>query len=396
MIFQQGRCGLSVETAAKVVVVEGDISAEGLALSEEDIKALTDADISVVFHSAATVRFNEKLKGALQTNVGGTNEVLRLCRRFRKLKVLVYISTAYSNCNRPLVEEKVYHSEIPPLRLIECAKWMDNKLLDNLAEGPTIVVNSVEEPSPGWTNSLNGPAGVTVGSAVGLVRTILCNESLKVDIVPVDWVVNAVIASAWDVAYNKKQICVYNYTSGNRNPITWREYMENCEIYGHEFPPENPIWYYSLTLTKRKWIYNILRILLHICPAIAVDFICSIYGKEKRLLSIYEKVDEFADLSSFFTMNQWTFHERNITDLIGRMSSEDKVVFPFNIERLSWKPYFRNYMYGLRKYLLKEDPKSIPTAVKRIQRLRFIHRLLKLIPLLILFLFILHMLRVWS
>jgi fatty acyl-CoA reductase len=43
--------------------------------------------VSVVFHVAATVRFNEKLKTALQTNLAGTQSVLQLCRDMQQLKV---------------------------------------------------------------------------------------------------------------------------------------------------------------------------------------------------------------------------------------------------------------------------------------------------------------------
>ena len=46
---------------SKVVALKGDISEENLGLSEEDFELLTDS-VNIVFHSAATVRFNEELK----------------------------------------------------------------------------------------------------------------------------------------------------------------------------------------------------------------------------------------------------------------------------------------------------------------------------------------------
>lgn len=51
--------------------------------------------VEVVFHGAATVRFDEPLKTAVQINVRGTREMLRLARGCTKLRAFVHISTAY-------------------------------------------------------------------------------------------------------------------------------------------------------------------------------------------------------------------------------------------------------------------------------------------------------------
>lgn len=46
---------------SKIVPVEGDIAEENLGISDEDWKMLQEG-VEVVFHSAATVRFDEDLK----------------------------------------------------------------------------------------------------------------------------------------------------------------------------------------------------------------------------------------------------------------------------------------------------------------------------------------------
>lgn len=45
----------------KIVVVEGDILVDGLGLSESDVKLITE-NVSVIFHSAATIKFDEPLR----------------------------------------------------------------------------------------------------------------------------------------------------------------------------------------------------------------------------------------------------------------------------------------------------------------------------------------------
>lgn len=50
-----------VDFKSKVVPVTGDIAEENLGLSDEDWEMLQE-NIEIVFHSAATVRFDEDLK----------------------------------------------------------------------------------------------------------------------------------------------------------------------------------------------------------------------------------------------------------------------------------------------------------------------------------------------
>lgn len=69
---------------------------------------------------------------------------------------------------------------------------------------PAIVTSSVREPVVGYIDNLYGPTGVVAGAGTGVLRTMHCNPDITANIVPVDMTVNALIASAWDVATNYK------------------------------------------------------------------------------------------------------------------------------------------------------------------------------------------------
>lgn len=58
----------------------------GLGISHTD-RELLRREVNVVFHVAATVRFDEKLKIALGINVNGTKEVVQLCKEIKNLHV---------------------------------------------------------------------------------------------------------------------------------------------------------------------------------------------------------------------------------------------------------------------------------------------------------------------
>lgn len=51
--------------------------------------------VDFIFHGAATVRFDEPIKTAVEINVRGTREMLHLARACTKLRAYVHISTAY-------------------------------------------------------------------------------------------------------------------------------------------------------------------------------------------------------------------------------------------------------------------------------------------------------------
>jgi len=69
-----------------VAAVQGDISLPELGISDQDMETLV-SEVSIVFHSAATVKFDEALKTSIEFNVLGTRRVIQLCHRMPLLKV---------------------------------------------------------------------------------------------------------------------------------------------------------------------------------------------------------------------------------------------------------------------------------------------------------------------
>lgn len=69
-----------------MIPIPGDVSEKNLGLSDEDTETLIK-NVNVVFHAAATVRFDEKLRLAYAINVQGTRDLLALCEKMENLKV---------------------------------------------------------------------------------------------------------------------------------------------------------------------------------------------------------------------------------------------------------------------------------------------------------------------
>jgi fatty acyl-CoA reductase len=63
-----------------------------------------------------------------------------------------------------------------------------------------IVISAWKDPIPGWTDNANGPTKVPLGASLGTVRSSYVDRSKVADLVPVDMVVNAIIAAAWETS----------------------------------------------------------------------------------------------------------------------------------------------------------------------------------------------------
>uniref|UniRef100_A0A915MJE3 Fatty acyl-CoA reductase n=1 Tax=Meloidogyne javanica TaxID=6303 RepID=A0A915MJE3_MELJA len=185
-----------------LVPICGDLMQEDLGLSCEDQETLAN-EVSIVFHCAATVKFDEALRASIQMNVIGTQRLTALCRRMKQLRAFVHTSTAYANCNKEYTSEHIYEPCVNASKLVEAASsWMNEKMLDSLSAQlldlleqqkqfpslpiiiirPSIVGAIWKEPLPGWIDNVNGPTGIFIGVGKGLLTDMCGNVDIKTDI----------------------------------------------------------------------------------------------------------------------------------------------------------------------------------------------------------------------
>lgn len=74
------------EVVNKVFLIAGDVSEPNLAISESDRRMLADT-VQIVYHVAASVRFDETLRKAVLLNTRGTKLVLELAKEMTQLEV---------------------------------------------------------------------------------------------------------------------------------------------------------------------------------------------------------------------------------------------------------------------------------------------------------------------
>lgn len=414
--------------AQRIVPIEGDITESKLGISDSDRQRLIN-EVNVVFHTAATVKFDEQLKLSITINVMGTKQLIELSRQMLSLEVFVHVSTAYCNCDRnDLIMEKVYSNYTKVDQLISLLNHFDDgkvsKLIDDHPElllgnkpntytftkaltecwldehantlpicivRPSIVIASYSEPIAGWVDNWNGPNGIVAAASKGIFRTMLCDSTKVADLIPVDYVINLMFAAAHytaslsnDVAQPlnmikmaHSSIPVFNCCSGRQNPITWSQFIQFCFDNIYKFPSSEMLWYPSGNVTHSRTVNSIKSIFVHVLPAVLVDCVLVTLGKKAMMTKIRRKLENGARCLEYFSTREWHFDDYNTKTLYESLSPTDQKLFNFNVKNIDWSLFIKNYVLGIRKFLFKESDKSLSTGRKLLQRKRIMHRFLQ-------------------
>lgn len=381
----------------KIIAIEGDITETNFGLSEEDIEVLSQK-VSIIFHSAATVKFVEPLNVAVGNNVVSVENLIYLASRLRRLEALVHVSTAYSNCDRKQVDEVFYDTPIDANKLIDMAKWMKPEMLDKIspillgnrpntytytkavAESllvekskillpnvpiamvrPSIVAGVWRQPICGWVDNFNGPTGVILSMMTGAIQAMLACPNYCADIVPVDIVANLIICAAWQVHDQHKKpekrlqersidqnenISVFNCVSGTLNPLAWSLVSERMSFIARRYPMNNLMRRPGFLLLSNERTFRAFNFVNHTIVAYTGDFFLKLIGKKPTLVLIYSRLMRMVNTLKPFTTKQWLFKCTNVTSLYERLSPVDKELFNFDVRQVAWSDYLDSYYIG--------------------------------------------------
>jgi nucleoside-diphosphate-sugar epimerase len=72
---------------------------KGLGISHDQGQLLLN-ETNIVFHCAATLRLEAKLKDAIDMNTTGTRRLLDFCKNMKQLNAFLHLSTAFCNCDQ--------------------------------------------------------------------------------------------------------------------------------------------------------------------------------------------------------------------------------------------------------------------------------------------------------
>lgn len=186
---------------------------------------------------------------------------------------------------------------------------------------------------------------------------------------------------AYALDYSVESLRVYNCTTGQINPIFWgyggKLLCENARKY----PSKYVMLYPNCTFRKSRAVHKFYEIFYHFLPAILYDVYMKYQGLKPMMLDIAKKCKAAADagrlvdawcklifeniliLDRFFTLNEWLFDVSNVKELMREVrSADDGELFNVGIDRINWQEYVGISVLGTRKFILKDDMNSMPSA----------------------------------
>ncbi|XP_050438687.1 putative fatty acyl-CoA reductase CG5065 [Adelges cooleyi] len=398
----------------KLFPIEGDITEPQLGLSDVDYRMLSE-NVSVVFHAAATVRFDEPLREAIIKNVRGTREVVQLGKQMKRLKVFLHVSTTYCNCNRIYVDEKFYPSPVGWQDAISIAENLDPKLSEICAKKflgnfpntytlakliaeqiideekfnmpmvifrPSIVVSSLRDPISGWIDNLNGPIALMTACGKGVTLVTLAHKNKTPDFIAVDVSIKAMILAAYQRGIHNtpldNNLPIYNCSSVKKS-IKVNEILQLAVKYFMINPYDEMLWRPRILVTSSVLLFTVLSLLQQVFPAMLIDFAMKVSGKKHsvNLTKLQRKIYLATIALSRFSTKSWIFENNNFLKLLNHIPEVNQEDFNFKFENEDVDKFFQNSVIGTQKYLFNTNPHKNLQAKKTLKKLVWMDRFLR-------------------
>ena len=92
------------------------------------------------------------------------------------------------------------------------------------------------------------------------------------------------------------------------------------------------------------------------------------------MYKISKKFENACKTGEFFALNEWTFQTSSVKELLGAVRrADDGQNFNVDLSKengFDWNAYVKDFMIGIRQYVLKDDLSSLTNA--RVKMNRFV------------------------
>lgn len=232
---------------------------------------------------------------------------------------------------------------------------------------PSIIESSFDEPEPGWLGGFRMCEPLIVGFGKGRLPDFPADPDIILDIIPVDFVVNAILAAAETTARLKERgggIEVYHVATGTQNPLYFRGIFEATYEYFMEYPMIEdgkpvtvPIWKYpSLEEFQRK-LDSRMRLADLAVQTLGKLPIRAAKRKRRQLVlkqSGIKALLHYIRIYAPYTRTNFEFETEKTQGLYDALSPTEQQRFNFDVSRIHWKRYFQEiHIPGIKRHVLK-------------------------------------------
>jgi len=181
----------------RLIAIPGDVAADDLGLTGRERRQITSTATSIV-HCAASIAFDLPLDEAVAINTTGTQRLLDLAAHTDRLTRLVHVSTAYvaGSTRGPFSEADLERDQVFR-NTYEASKYEAELRLSERADSLPLVVARpsivVGDRHSGWTPTFNVIYWPLRAFARGLLNDLPVDPQGVLDVVPVDYVADALV-----------------------------------------------------------------------------------------------------------------------------------------------------------------------------------------------------------
>ena len=166
---------------------------------------------------------------------------------------------------------------------------------------------------------------------------------------------------------------VYHCSTSNRNPITWAEGKELALKHLSKNPMGKRISEPKYDMIANTTLYRIAFLKREI-PTYFYHYFSKFIGNPSMKINA-EKMMKVIEMTKMRhavfkkTVNkEWIFESYNSYELNARLSEEDQVLFQIDPINIDWKLYCQIFIYGMNKFLLKQESELPISGKKNIVR----------------------------
>jgi len=240
---------------------------------------------------------------------------------------------------------------------------------------PPGITSAMRDPLTGWLEGYHLVEPLIEGVGKGLITGFPGLPESVIDTVPVDYVVNLILAACAGTD-PRDTPAVYQIGTSHLNPITlgeieriWRTYFREHPMSDEKGRPVRvrPIRFHRDPERFSRGLYLRYQLPLSLAEKAMTPLIFADGFRAYRRLMRWlvksrkriERVRGFSDLYSAYTINSWIFMSEASRSLFDKLDAEDQARFGFDIEKLDWNDFWTQvHIPGMRRFVLDQgDPR---------------------------------------
>jgi HAD superfamily hydrolase (TIGR01490 family) len=218
---------------------------------------------------------------------------------------------------------------------------------------PSIIESTYAHPYPGWIEGFKMAEPIILAYGRGTLPDFPGIPEGIIDIIPGDFVVNAILAASAN-APDPKTPAYYHVSSGSRNPLQYKGLYEYVKEYFEADPlPQRgrgavkvPAWDFPGRLRIERLLRTAER------AVDVADTVVSHLPKSKKMRDLVGRVDRdkgrvefvrrYSDLYGAYTEAEVIYTDDRTLELFGSLTKTDQKKFPFDATAIDWRYYLQD------------------------------------------------------